>query len=111
MMAAARQMTGKELSQADLAKFQKQFQEALKNERLFAQASSRKSVASRNPAPPDAFKVNWVKIANFAEGARKAVQANPLLFAGLVGCSIFLGGLVAFGKRRPQRWAELRLER
>lgn len=109
VMAAARQMAGTQLAQEDVAKFQRRFQEALRNERLFAPTAESTAVG-KSPAMPES-KVRWVKIANFAASARQAVQENPLVFAGLFGCSIVMGGLVALGKRRPKQWAELRLER
>jgi len=109
VMAAARKMAGKQLSEEDVAKFQRRFQEALKNERLFDRTVERAS-AGKSAAKPE-LRVRWVQIANFAASASTAVRDNPLLFAGLFGSSVLFGILVAWAKRRPRQWAELRLER
>ncbi len=111
VMAAAREMSGRQLSESDVAKFQRRFQEALRNDRLFSRgAQPRVETSASRPSLASDLKVRWVKIGNFVESARQVVRDNPLPFFGLFGCSIFFGALVAFGKRRPQHWSELRLE-
>lgn len=66
-----------------------------------------------NPAKLDpyrnfsAFKVRWVKIANFTSTASRVVADNPWLFAAVGAAILALGGLVALTKRRPAVWSEL----
>jgi cobaltochelatase CobN len=110
VMSVARRMGAGRLSEAELARFQKRFEAALKEERLFSRQPQPHVASGRKTRQdfPD-MKVRWVKIANFAESARQVVRENPLLFAGLFGCSLFLGALVAMAKRKPQRWSALGL--
>jgi hypothetical protein len=102
-------MRGKQMTETELAQFQKRFQAALKNERLFAESARREPVVKRTPPSLNDLKVRWVQMANFANSARKAVRENPVMFIALFGFSIAAGALVAVIKRRPQRWSELRL--
>jgi cobaltochelatase CobN len=111
VMMAARRMGDRQLSKQELAEFQKRFERALKNDQTPTPASRTQLSITQKRRSWDDLKVRWVKIGDFTESARRVVRDNPILFAGIFGCSIALGGLVAFGKRRPQPWAELRLQR
>jgi hypothetical protein len=109
VFAQAGQMS--ELAAGDLDRFRKQFRDAARSRPV---APAQPDVS--RPSPPrldllSQLKVDFVAVKEFSAAAKRIVLENPLLLAGLALAILGLGGLVAFGKRRPFEWSELSLSR
>jgi cobaltochelatase CobN len=101
-----------ELTARDLDRFRKQFQDAARSRRAdIAQPEvSRPSPAAQLDLLSQ-LKFDFVAVREFSAAVTRVVLKNPLLLAGLALCVVGVGGLVAFGKRRPFQWSELSLNR
>jgi cobaltochelatase CobN len=96
-----------DLKPADLEQFRRTFQEA-------ARPSGPQHVSKTAPSPSiqspqSAWKVNFVKIANFGNAAKRIVAENLWVVSALSAVILLLAALVAYGKRRPAEWSALDL--
>lgn len=101
----ARQLSGKTLWAAEVAKFEKEFEETSRPLR----PSLRLREPSRNEVSRH-WKVNLVKVANFASSARKVVGENIWLVLALWLVAAGLGGIQAAVRRRMRTHPPIELQ-
>jgi cobaltochelatase CobN len=105
------------LSPEQAAKFDATFQEAwakpAQHNVQLSSGNTRRRAALTRKAGIESQAKDWkfpfVKIANFAASARKAVSDNPFIVASILIVLFAVSGLVALSKRRRVVWAELKI--